>query len=330
VILSVKSLAQAILFCFVFGFYWISLRPHSANAAWTRVERLEAAVNSEVVLSVDIQKFKQTTDLRSQIDPLFANTPFSSRAKTASNTEIRDFLVDEKLILQQFPVTDGEVEQEINSIQGTNSISRDDLKSALKTQGFAFEDYYELIRVGASKRNLIDRDIRSKAVVSDEDIKNFYFNHYSKKSSAPVSYHIKLISINLSSFKKPEEAKKFADSAIKAVKSGDSFEDVAKRFSDDPSAKEGGDLGFIDEAQVNPIFRKTLASLQIGGSSDLLGDIKTGFFITKLVDKRFEQDRQFEKAKEEIRSKLSTVEYQRQIQIWLDRQRSQAYIYRVD
>src|SRR5687768_11456306 len=92
------------------------------------LDRLEASVNSSLVLLSDLRKFRQVVALRAQLDPLFSGTPLASQGPKASDADIREFLIDERLILQQFPVTDAEVEQEINSIQANNKIDRDTLR----------------------------------------------------------------------------------------------------------------------------------------------------------------------------------------------------------
>lgn len=292
------------------------------------IERLEASANSALILKSDVEKFRKTVRLRTQLDPLFTDTPLAQRGEKASESEIVDFLVDEKIIFQMFPVTDAEVEQEISSIQANNQIDRDQLRSALKEQGFTFEEYYELIRIGTSKRNLIDREIRSRVTISDDDIKNYFYNHYSKRTGVPMTYRIKIVSLSPTSYKSPSDLRRVAEAAYQSVKSGEPFEEVAKRVSDDPSAAQGGDFGFVDESQMAPIIRSAVTALQLGQVSPLIGDQKSGFFIIKLVDKKSGEDDYYQKMKEEIRANLSTKEYQAQINLWLAKQRQSASIHK--
>ena len=86
----------------------------TANAG--TIERLEASVNSAIILSSDVQKFRETVGLRAQLDPLFAGTPLAAQKDKAPSTEIINFLIDKQLIAQQFRKSDSDVEQEINSI----------------------------------------------------------------------------------------------------------------------------------------------------------------------------------------------------------------------
>jgi peptidyl-prolyl cis-trans isomerase SurA len=291
------------------------------------IDRLEASVNGSLILASDVARFRKTVRLRQQLDPLFTGTAVASAGANATTEEIEQFLVDEKIISQQFPVTDADVEQEINSIQSNNHIDRTGLRSALRDQGFTFEDYFELIRSSASKRNLIDRDIRTKVTVSDDDVKNYFLNHYAQDAGGEKTYTIKIILVSPASYKTPRAAQDVADKAYKDIQGGETFEEVAKRVSDDASAAAGGELGALTEDQMSPLIRGEVGKLQIGQVSPVLGGVKGGFFIVKLVDVKTGESPRLAKLREEIRQQLISAEYQHQIQLWLQRQRQSSFIH---
>jgi len=80
----------------------------------TVIEKLEASVNASLILLSDVENFRETLKLRQQLDPLFPGTKIAAEGLNASDDAIVDFLVNEGLITQQFPVTDTEVEQEVD------------------------------------------------------------------------------------------------------------------------------------------------------------------------------------------------------------------------
>jgi parvulin-like peptidyl-prolyl isomerase len=293
----------------------------------TVIDRLDASINGSLVLDSDVTQFRKTVRLRQQLDPLFTGTAVANAGASATTADIVQFLVDEKIISQQFPVNDSDVEQEINSIQSNNHIDRNALKSALRDQGFRFEDYFELIRSSASKRNLIDRDIRSKATVSDDDVKNYFLNHYAQDSQGERSYTIKIILVSPASYKTAAAARDIAEKALESLRGGEKFEEVAKRVSDDVSAASGGELGTMTEDQMSPIIRDEVKKLQTGQTSSVIGNSKTGFFIIKLVDIKVGESARLVKLREEIRQQLIAAEYQHQIQLWLQRQRQASFIH---
>jgi len=311
------------------GFILFASAANTASAANRIVlDRLEASVNSALILRSDIEHFRKTEHLRAQLDPLYLGTALAKKGNKATNQEITDFLINEKLIKQLYPVSELETEQEINTIQTNNHIDRTTLKQALAQQGFSFENYFELIQSSTSKRTLIDRDIRAKVTVTDNDIKNYFYNHYPKQPGANRSYKLKMIVISANNYKTPSAAKGVAVRAIKAIREGDSFEEVAKRFSDDASASTGGDLGTLTEDQMSPAIRAQLKNMKIGQVSEIFGNPSLAYYILKLEDVSSNESSQFEKMKEEIRSQLMATEFQHQIELWIDRQRQNAFIHR--
>lgn len=298
-----------------------------AQAAPILIDRLEASVNSALILLSDVREFRATAKLRQQLDPLFAETAVASRGAAATPQEIVEFLIDERLITQAFPVADADVETQINQIQSNNRIDRAQLKSALAEQGFSFDDYFELIRASTSKRNLIDRDIRTKVTISDDDVRNYFYNKYARSSSAPNAYHVAIISVSSRNYKTPAAAREVAARAANDLKAGDSFEEVAKRFSDGPTASSGGDLGTVPDDQLSGAIREQVRKLKVGQVSEIFGTPQTGYSIIRLIDVKTADNERLEKMKNEIRNQLTASEYQHQIGLWLERQRQNAFIH---
>ncbi|NDD92157.1 hypothetical protein EBZ37_08740 [bacterium] len=294
----------------------------------SRQDRLEASVNASIILASDLRKFRETMSLRARLDPLFAASALGDRKGSASDQEIVTALIHDRLILQAFPVSDADVEVEINAIQSNQRISRDRLRDEIQRNGFKFEDYFELIRLSTAKRNLIDREIRSKVTVSDDDVKNHFYNRYSKQAPSSMNYRVKIITFSRSNFKSTQAMKETADRALTALRSGDSFEEVARRYSDDPTAETGGELGSLTEDQMSPSFRKEIKKLKVGSVSAVFGDPSSRLFILKLADVSSGDDSRLAAVREEIRNQLAASEYHHQIQLWLERQEQQAFIHR--
>ncbi len=291
------------------------------------LERLEATVNGTTLLKSDIESFRKSWGLRQQLDPLFSGTPLANQGPQAPSNAIVEYLIDESIILGAFPVADPEVETEINTIQSNNRMDRASLKAALGAQGYEFKDYQELIRVGVAKRNLIDREIRTKVNITDDDVKNHFYNNYAKSSKAPRSFQVRILTVSTENYKNAAAAKEVIERARKQILGGEPFEDVAKTMSDDPSAAQGGDLGRLTEDQMSPQIKDALKKLKIGECSQVLGDPKSRFFLLKLVDISSAESDQLKQVKEEIRGQLAASEYQRQIELWLGRQRQSASIH---
>jgi len=95
------------------------------------------------------------------------------------------------------------------------------------------------------------------------------------------------------------ETEEEAKDILEELKAGGDFIEIAKEKSIDPSAAQGGDLGYISRGQVIIEIENVAFALEIGNISDI---IKTeyGFSILKVTDKKPEVLKTFEEVKEEI------------------------------
>ncbi len=182
------------------------------------------------------------------------------------------------------------------------------------------------MKIGLQKRNLLDREIRNRVNISDDDVRNYYYNQAAKNSSAPLEYSIALVVVTLKTYKNTLSAEKTAQDALTSIKQGEPFGEVAKRVSDDPSAQNSGELGFVSEEQLAEPLRSSVRKLQIGGLSDLVRT-PTGFMIVKLMDIKSAENQKLKELKEQIREQLAKDEYKKQLYLWAERAKNDAYIH---
>ena len=300
-----------------------------APLSGTLIDRVEAIVNKKAIYFSDIKKFRLLTSLRSKVDPLFANDPLSRRAPT--DAEIVDFLIAEALVLEKFPVSDADLDQEINSIQTNLHIDRDALRAAISREGFQFDDYQALMRASIAKRQLIDRDIRNKAAVSEDELKTEYNRNRSGSKTFQGAIHLHLIKVTKKNYKTIKYAKDLYEQALKDLASGQSFEEIAKKTSDDSSANNGGDLGFLSYQEMSGPLQKEVQknlALKDPDSKNKISKFEdqTSFTIIKITEVSKDVDSGFDKEKDALRGKLMEGEFQHQIKLWIDRQRGLNYI----
>jgi len=96
------------------------------------------------------------------------------------------------------------------------------------------------------------------------------------------------------------DAQRRAEDLLKQLKAGAKFEDLAKKYSEDPgSAKEGGSLGWIGKGRTVPEFEKAAFSLPKGQISDLVKS-SYGFHIIRVDDRQDAHMKTLEEVKGEI------------------------------
>jgi peptidyl-prolyl cis-trans isomerase SurA len=83
-----------------------------------------------------------------------------------------------------------------------------------------------------------------------------------------------------------QKAKEFCTSLRNRIINGESFDELAKKYSEDPeSGKRGGDLGFAKRGVYVPEFEAAAFSLKEGELSDLV-ETEYGFHIMQYIDRR--------------------------------------------
>lgn len=83
--------------------------------------------------------------------------------------------------------------------------------------------------------------------------------------------------------------KKIAEDVLNQIKQGTNFEELAKKYSEDGSAQEGGDLGWFPKGKMVPEFEKVAFSLKKGEISPELVQTEYGYHIIKVEDKKTEK-----------------------------------------
>ena len=108
------------------------------------------------------------------------------------------------------------------------------------------------------------------------------------------------------------------------VKGGESFEDLAKRFSNDASAPQGGDLGWLNPGETVPPFEQAMNALKIGEVSQ---PVKTqfGWHIIRVDDRRT-QDIAEQFQRNQARQRLFQQRAESSFEAWLQQVRNQSYI----
>jgi peptidyl-prolyl cis-trans isomerase SurA len=133
------------------------------------------------------------------------------------------------------------------------------------------------------------------------------------------------ILLKASAIRSEDATRELAYALRQRVLNGESFHDLAKEYSEDiGSAQEGGDLGWTTPGQLVPEFQEGLDSTAIG---DISLPIKTqyGWHIIQVTDRR-DEDVTNELRKRIAQNVLHDRKYQDELDIWLRKIRSEAYV----
>jgi peptidyl-prolyl cis-trans isomerase D len=166
---------------------------------------------------------------------------------------------------------------------------------------------------------LIDTSkLQSEAQVSQQDLQTYYDQHRDE-FRAPEQVNVRQILIKTPlpspdgkvDQKSVDDARKKADDVLKQLKAGAKFEDVAKKYSEDPSSKDGGSVGWIKRGGFPvPEVDKAAFSLAKGGTSDVI-NAGYAFVILRVEDKQDAHLKTLAEVKDQIGP---TIKQQRALQ----------------
>ena len=149
--------------------------------------------------------------------------------------------------------------------------------------------------------------LMSEAQVSPDDLRGYY-NDHQDQYRVPEEVKVSHILIKAPAAgpdgkvdeKGVAEAQKKAEDILKQLKAGAKFEDLAKKYSEDPgSGKQGGELGWIGRGRTVPEFEKAAFSLPVGQLSDLVKS-SYGFHIIRVEEKHEPHLKTLDEVKAEI------------------------------
>ncbi|MDD3884294.1 MAG: peptidylprolyl isomerase [Gallionella sp.] len=152
-----------------------------------------------------------------------------------------------------------------------------------------------------------------------------------RSGEAPVvitQTHARHILIKTSEIVSDTEARRRLMEIKTRIEAGADFADQAKRFSQDGSAQQGGDLGWLSPGQTVPEFEALLNGLQPG----MIGATQTqfGWHLVQVLERR-NTDVSEQQRRQQARVAIGTFKSDELYQDWLRQLRDRAYIeYRAD
>lgn len=298
-----------------------------ANAAGAEtVDRIVAVVNEDIISLFDLNEAMRPLEARIEEAEKIPERREAMRFKLREDMLRK--LVDQKLTDQEIKragitVGDQEVNAAIERIKSTNFYTDEQLREGLKREGLTYEEYRERLRDQILRSKLVAREVKSKIVITEEEIKAYYEAHpdqYKKEKRI----HLKNILIRSTP---GEEAKARArmEEAVARIKAGDPFDKVAAKYSESPLASSGGELGTFALSQLAPVIREALEGKSQGDVSDIL-DTPQGLQVFYIAEENTSPGKSMEDGRAEIEEKLYEKIVNERFDAWLKELRDRSHI----
>lgn len=266
------------------------------------------------------------------------------------NKLILQTLINNEAEKSGIAVTDEEVKTYKQEKIFSDPALKEQFKTFLSTNKMKESDFDAMLRENLLLNKFMEAKGGEEVKVSDSEVKNFYSKNV-EQFKMPESIHAKHILVKAIVPQMKQELrekdpkitdadleKKISDqkNALKAkadkiyadVKANPAkFEEIAKKDSEDKaSAERGGDLGFMPEGTVDPMFWAAADKTPKGQLYPGVVASQFGYHIIKVLDHKAPHQQTFDEAKENIREQMSQQKKQAFLQQWAQKQRAVAKI----
>src|SRR6202789_1335875 len=302
-----------------------------AQAKALVVEEIIARVNNDVITMSDYQKAEE--QLREEVAHDCQGCPqdkLMSEFKDQQKDLLRG-LIDQSLMVQRAKdmgiSVESDVIKRLDDVRKQNQLaSMEDLEKAVEGSGLAWEDYKTTIRNGLLTQEVVRREVGSHINIPGDEVKKYYDAH-PQEFTRPEQVVLTEIFLSTEG-KSPEEMesvqKKTEDLRNRVVK-GDDFNEIAKRYSEGSTAKDGGDLGTFQRGQLSPQLEAIVFKMEKNQITDVI-QTKTGFEVLK-VENHFQAGLQpLDKVENEVMNKLYMEKMQPSMRTYLGELREESYV----
>lgn len=273
---------------------WVFYILFGLSPAQQVLDRIVAVVGNEIILESELKM--QMSLFLSQRGVEVKNAEEQSKLQR----EILDQMINDKLLLLQaqkdttIEVTSKEVDAAVaDQLKKLKSeFSEEAFQAQLKAEGLTENELKKKYREQIKNQMMVDRLIGSKlskVSVSTKEVKDFYQTYKDSIPDQPEAVKLSHILLEI----KPSQGtldslQRKAERVLELVRKGEDFAQLASMYSDDPSGKEGGDLGFFKKGDMIPKFEEVAFALNPGEVSNVV-ETEFGYHIIKVEEK--EDDR---------------------------------------
>jgi peptidyl-prolyl cis-trans isomerase SurA len=300
--------------------------------AGTVVEEIVARVNNEVITRSEFEHSKVTAEEDARNDCQNRCTPeqLKNRIDDLQKNALRD-LIDQSLLVQRAKdmgiSVEPDVIKQLDQIRIENKLpSMEALEEAVSKQGLNWEDFKNNIRNGLLTKKVIGSEVGSHINVSKEEIQKYYDEH-KQDFMRPEQVVLRSIEVNTTGKDETEIAdlKKKAETARKRVLDGEDFGEIAKRYSDGSTAKQGGYLGTYKRGELSKELEETVFKMKRNDLTEVM-ETKQGFLVMQVMEHYDEGEQTLSKVENEINEKLYEQRLEPALREYLKTLREESYV----
>jgi peptidyl-prolyl cis-trans isomerase SurA len=297
------------------------------GGAWAEtIDRIVAKVNDDIILYSELQS--KVAALQKQ-----SAEAGGEGAQQASRIErdVLQALIHERLARQEvkrlnIKVSDRDVDEALENVKKQNHVTTEQFEYLLKQQGKTVQQFRDDIKVELERSRLIERTLKSKIVITEEQLDTFL---KSGKVTGKERRRLSVIFLPVpegAGERQAADVERQAQDLVRRLKEGADFARMVKEHSQGPGLAEGGDIGYVTVDELAPEIERVTRGL---GANQLAGPVKApgGYYILKVVDTQRERVTPGDaNVREQARRVLMQQEVGRRFEDWIRGLESRSFI----
>lgn len=279
-----------------------------------------AKVNETFISKIDLEQEMQPVIQRMSMQ---GQTPDKTKIEEIKKNVLKN-MIDRELLYQDsskkgFKVEEKEVEEQFTGFKKRFPEEKQ-YQDALKKMGITEQAIKKQIKEQLTIQQLVEEHISKDIKVSDDDAKKYYDSNpqYFKKPEQVKASHILIKADPKADEATKAAARKKLEDVQKKLKEGGDFAALAKEFSEGPSNKKGGDLGFFGKGQMVKPFEEAAFKAKAGEITDIV-ETQFGYHIIKVFEKKPESTTPYEEVKTKIEQALKQQKVRESIGTYIEK-----------
>lgn len=311
----------------------------------TVVEEIIARVNNEIITRTEYARSREQLKQEAQQQ----NPSGAERLVTEKQRDVLRDLIDQQLLLQKgkdLGITgDTELIKRLDEMRKQMNLpAMEDLEKAAEAQGISYEEFKQNTRNQIITQRVIGQEVGAHMSLGKDEVKKFYEEHQAEMQQ-PEQIRLSEILIAPKAPAAPAAggdatpptpsqadtdvalgaAQAKAQELLDQIRKGSSFENLAKKESNGPSASQGGDLSYFKRGVLAKELEDRVFALKAG---EVTGVIRTkqGFVILKVTEHQMAGVPTLKQVEPRIQDALYMQKLQPALRGYLTKLREEAFI----
>ena len=293
------------------------------------LDEIVARVNHEIITLSDIEG--ELEYVKRGLQDSLGNSEEVGRAFEQQKKGVLRYMIEEKLMVQtaeDFGM-DANIDVEVAALleqfrKEAGIPNMEVFEQLLRQKGSSLTQFRAKQRRALIVRALVGQMVHSKVTLLTTEIEAYYKENLERFTELAAVELAEILFLTEGKIK--SQVRQRAEQILAKVKAGAPFEELAKEYSDGPTASKGGLIGSFKKGSITPALEQIVFDLSRGQSSGIV-EADYGLQIVKIINKKEPRHRSLEEVRNQIEEELYQQKLQPEVEKFREELRANAYIF---